>query len=191
MKIGATLCTAILATALPQAAFSQVEGKSVFQGSTKAYESQCNGVTFELWYSPQSDTAHMRDENPVDFARDRMVMVVTNSQPPANRRFAFTEPKPLPGFARLLKRAGGGWVDISSEQLDPHHAGNASKANMRFEAVGDVFTSTTYYPAFTTIANPQSIDRGDYVLRLTGFPYLEVEGQPCPMNLPDLPIRVR
>lgn len=191
MKNVTILCIAILAITLPQVGCSQTEGKNMLQGLTKAYEAQCKGVTFELWYSPQSDIAHMRDENPVDFARDRMVMVVTNSQPPANRRFAFTEPKPLPGFARLLKRAGGSWVDISAEQLDPHHAGSASKANMRFEAVNDVFTSTTYYPAFTTIANPQNIDRGDYVLRLAAFPYLEVEGQPCPMNLPDLSIRVR
>ena len=191
MKIIAILWTALLVTTLPHTGYSQTEGKNMIQGLTKAYESQCKGVTFELWYSSQSDIAHMRDENPADFARDRMVMVVTNSQPPANRRFAFTEPKPLPGFARLLKQAGGNWVDISAEQIDPHHAGGASKVNMRFESVGDVFTSTTYYPAFTTIANPQDIDRGDYALRLTAFPYLEVEGQPCLMNLPDLPIRVR
>lgn len=191
MKIAATLCTALLATIIPHAGYSQTEEKNIIQGLTKAYEAQCNGVTFELWHSPQSDIAHMRDENPASFARDRMVMVVTNSQPPADRRFAFTEPKPLPGFARLLKQVGGNWVDISAEQIDPYHTGRASKVNMRFEAVGDVFTSTTYYPAFTTIANPQSIDRGDYVLRLAAFPYLEVEGQPCPMNLPDLPIRVR
>lgn len=191
MKVVTTLCIALLAITPPQAGCSQTEGKNITQELTKAYEAQCKGVTFELWYSPKSDIGNMRDENPVDFARDRIMMVVINSHPPANRRFSFTEPKPLPGFARLLKWTGGSWADISAEQLDPHHAGNASKANMRFEAVGDVFTSTTYYPTFTTIANPQNIDRGDYVLRLTAFPYLEVEGQPCPMNLPDLPIRVR
>lgn len=176
MKIIAILCTALLVTTLPRAGYSQTEGTNMIQGLTKAYESQCNGVTFELWYSPQSDTAHMRDENPADFARDRMVMVVTNSQPPANRRFAFTEPKPLPGFARLLKQTGGRWIDISAEQIDPHHAGSASKVKMRFESVGDVFTSTTYYPAFTTIASPQNIDSGDYVLRFTAFPIWRLKG---------------
>lgn len=132
MKIAGTLCTALLATMNPHAGYSQTEGKNMIQGLTKAYEAQCNGVTFELWYSPQSDIAHMRDENPADFARDRMVMVVTNSQPPASRRFAFTEPKPLPGFARLLKQVGGNGVDISAEQIDPYHTGRASKVNMRF-----------------------------------------------------------
>lgn len=189
MKVLATLCVAFLF--YPHSGYSQTEGKSMIHGLTKAYESSCSGVKFELWYSPQSDTAHMRDESPTDFARDRMVMIVTNKQSPANRRFAFTEPKPLPGFARLLRKTGAGWVDISSEQIDPYHTGRASKVDMRFEGVGDVFASTTYYPAFTTIVNPQSIDRGDYLLRLTAFPYLEVEGQPCQMNLPDLPIRVR
>ena len=188
MKILATLCIAFLFH--PHVAYSQADGKSMIKGLTKAYEASCSGVSFEVWYSPQSDTAHMRDENPTDFARDRVVMIVTNSQPPANRRFAFTEPKPLPGYVNLLRKAGGGWVDLSSEQIDSRHTGRASKMNMSFEGVGDVFASTTYYPAFTTIADPQSIERGDYVLRFTVFPYLEVEGQPCPMKLPDLPIRV-
>lgn len=191
MKTIATICAAFLVITIPHVGYGQTEGENMLRGLTRAYEAQCNGVTFELWYSPQSDIAHMRDENPEDFARDRLVMVATNSQEPASRRFAFTEPKPLPGFARLLKQAGGRWVDISAEQIDPRHVGSASKVNMRFESVGDAFMSTTYYPAFTTITNPQDIDRGDYVLRLTAFPYLEVEGQPCPMNLPDLPIRVR
>ncbi|WP_148292693.1 hypothetical protein [Paracoccus aminophilus] len=163
----------------------------MIKGLTKAYETRCNGVTFALWYSPQSDLAHMRDEDPVDFDRDRLVMMVTNTQPPADRRFAFTEPKPLAGFARLFKQSGGRWVDISAEQIDPRHAGKASKVKMRFEAVGDVYTSTLVYPAFTTITDPQKIERGDFLLRLAAFPYIEVEGQPCELHLPDLPIRVR
>lgn len=191
MKTITTHCAALLVAVVSLAGCSQPKGSDMTHGLTKAYEAQCNGVTFALWYSPQSDIAHMRDAFLVDFARDRMVMVVTNSQPPASRRIAFTEPKPLASFARLLKREDGSWVDISVEQLDPFHAGHASKVNTRFEAVGDVFTSTTYYPVFTTLADPQNIDRGDYVLRWKAFPFLEVEGQPCMMNLPDLSIRVR
>ena len=191
MKVIATLWIVLFVVALPHVGYSQGKGKNMIQGLTKAYESQCSGVTFELWYSPESDVAHMRDENPSDFSRDRVVMVVTNSQPPANRKFSFTEPKPLPGFARLLKQTEGAWIDISAEQVDPHHTGSASKVNMRFESVGDAYTSSIYYPAFTTITNPQNVDRGNYILRLAAFPYLEVEGQSCPMKLPDLPIRVR
>lgn len=160
------------------------------EGLTKAYEAHCNGVIFALWYSPQSDVAHMRDESPSKFDRDRLTMVVTNIQQPANRRFAFTEPKPFAGFARLFRKTSGRWIDITAEQIDPHHSGSPAKVNMRFEAVGDAYASTIVYPAFTAIVNPQDIESGDYVLRLAKFPYLEVEGQPCPLNLPDLPISV-
>lgn len=191
MKIVFALSVALLFTLPSHTGYSQTEGNRMIQGLTKAYETSCNGVAFELWYQPQSDTVHMRDENPADFTRDRLVMIVTNSQPPANRRFALTEPKALPGFARLLKQVGEGWVDISGEQLDPRHTGSASKVNRCFKSMGDVVASTSYYAAFTTIADPKDIERGNYILRLTAFPYLEVDGQPCSISPPDLPIQVR
>lgn len=183
--------SALFVAIMPAAGQSQTGGTAMLTGLTKAYEADCNGVGFALWYSPQSDLAHMRDENPEDFARDRLVMVVTNKQQPADRRFAFTEPKPLAGFVQLFRKSGANWQNLTAAQIDPHHTGSASKVAMRFEGVGDSFASTVVYPAFTTITDPQTIVRGDYLLRLTAYPYLEVEGKACPLDLPDLPIRVR
>ncbi len=191
MKKIVILLSAMIAATSPALGQSQTGEGVMITGLTKAYQASCNGVTFALWYSPQSDLAHMRDDNPAEFDRDRVVMVVTNSEAPANRRFAFTEPKPLAGFVRLFKSAGSRWQDITGPQIDPHHTGSANKVEMRFEGVGDSYSSVLVYPAFTTIADPQDIVKGDYILRFAAYPYLEVEGSACPLTLPDLPIRVR
>jgi len=183
--------TVWLAAGLFTTAQAQTEGTGITEGLKKVYETHCNGVTFALWYSPQSDVTHLRDESPSDYARDRLTMLVSNALQPADRQFSFTEPKPLASFARLYKKVGERWKDITVEALDPRHSGSASKKNMRFKRIGDTYASTTVYPAFTTITNPQDIEQGDYLLRFRMHTYLEVEDQPCPLSLPDLPINVR
>ncbi|MCO5065680.1 MAG: hypothetical protein M9924_14875 [Rhizobiaceae bacterium] len=157
-------------------------------GLTKAFEADCGGVTFSLWYTRNAKIAHMRDLKHEKFGQDCVAMVVTNDKNPSVRNFCFTEPKPLAFFGQLFRNVDGNWVDITDVRIGPMDTGDPFKKGLAFNRGGDSWEFRLAYPALTTIARRADLDKGDYLLRLLPYAYLEVEGQPFEITLPDLPI---
>ncbi len=166
-------------------------GPQMLDGLTKAYETRCGAVGLAVWYSPTSEVAHFRDDDPAVFDKYRIVIALTNLEAPADRAFTFTPPAPLGEFFTLYRAQDGAYADVTDIQIDPLHSGSSATQKLRFEAVGETYTTATVYPAFTTIAARDNLGRGDYLVRIKPYVMLETDGKSCTVQVPDLKIKVR